>query len=151
MDGESQTNDTSIVWVSSDAGEWPVRSMMRSEADRVGSPSQQRLAEAYRQAGRTKVVAVADIDQAKLDAFSARWGVHRLYTDYHRMLENEDLDIVSVATHANGKETSCSARMAGPHWKQLWPFITPTWLGARKSACPSWIRPQSYPTRSINP
>ena len=24
------------------------------------------------------------------------------------MLENEDLDIVSVATHANGKETSCS-------------------------------------------
>ena len=44
------------------------------------------LAEAYRQVPGTEVVAVADIDRAKLEAFSGRWGVDRVYTDYREML-----------------------------------------------------------------
>ena len=59
------------------------------------------LAGAYGQVGRTEVVAVADIDEAKLASMSRRWGIDRLYTDYREMLAGEDLDIVSVATHAD--------------------------------------------------
>lgn len=59
------------------------------------------LASAYGQVCRTEVVAAADVDGARLEDFFGRWGVERLYTDYHEMLAVEGLDIVSVATHAH--------------------------------------------------
>lgn len=52
---------------------------------------------AYRRHPRTKLVAAADIDGSKLNAFGKRWGVTALYSDYREMLERERLDIVSVA------------------------------------------------------
>ena len=71
----------------------------RDNSGRVPQPVA--LAEAYRQVPQTELVAVADIDPQKLEAFSSRWGVNQLYTDYREMLEAEDLDILSVATHAD--------------------------------------------------
>ncbi len=83
-----------------------------NQAGRVPQPVV--LAGAYRQVGRTGVVAAADINGDRLEDFSARWGVDRLYADYRDMLEVEDLDIVSVATHAHlHSEMTVAAAEAG--------------------------------------
>lgn len=46
------------------------------------------------------LVAVADIDEGKLDRFGEAWGIpaDRRYVGHERMLESEDLDVVSVCT-----------------------------------------------------
>lgn len=101
------------------------------------------LAEAYLQVPQTEVVAVADIGQAKLQAFSARWGVDRLYTDYREMLDAEGLDIVSVATHADLHcEMTVAAAEAGVRAVLCEKAV-------QRSACRWWIRPRRCPTRSI--
>ncbi len=46
----------------------------------------------------TKIVAGADIDREKLDAFGKKWNVASLYLDYNEMFKNEELDIISVCT-----------------------------------------------------
>ncbi|MCZ7384092.1 MAG: Gfo/Idh/MocA family oxidoreductase [Candidatus Methanoperedens sp.] len=53
---------------------------------------------AYDAVKRTRIVAAADISEERLDRFSKRWG-GKVYTDYKEMLENEDLDIVSVTAN----------------------------------------------------
>jgi len=53
---------------------------------------------AYFAVSQTKMECASDIDKSKLEKFSKRWGVHRLYTDYKEMLSREKLDIVSVCT-----------------------------------------------------
>lgn len=45
-----------------------------------------------------EVVAVCDIDEAKVKAYAARYGVAKWYTDYNEMMANEKLDAVSVCT-----------------------------------------------------
>jgi predicted dehydrogenase len=44
-----------------------------------------------------ELVAAADIDEGSLRAFGQRWGVKALYRDSQKMLESEQLDIVSIA------------------------------------------------------
>ena len=51
---------------------------------------------AYAANPATEIVAVADVDTERCDAFGERWGVARRYADYAEMLGNESLDIVSV-------------------------------------------------------
>lgn len=46
-----------------------------------------------------ELICGADIDKRKLKEFNLRWGVKRLYTDYNRMLEENDLDILSICVH----------------------------------------------------
>jgi predicted dehydrogenase len=58
----------------------------------------------YSATPQTKMVSASDINKAKLEKFSKKWGVNRLYTDYREMLSREELDIVSVCTHV---ETHC--------------------------------------------
>jgi predicted dehydrogenase len=48
---------------------------------------------------RTRIVAAADADNERREAFGRRWGVERLYENWEAMLTNEELDIVSVATY----------------------------------------------------
>jgi predicted dehydrogenase len=48
---------------------------------------------------RTRIVAAADADAERLAAFGRRWGVERLYARWEAMLEQEELEIVSVATY----------------------------------------------------
>src|SRR5215210_9259212 len=49
----------------------------------------------------TEVVAVANVGEDALQDYSRRYGEVRTYNDASAMLESEELDIVSVATHAH--------------------------------------------------
>ncbi|MFN8591075.1 MAG: Gfo/Idh/MocA family oxidoreductase [Thermomicrobiales bacterium] len=51
---------------------------------------------AYAAHPATTIVAAADSNQERLDAFGARWGVEQLYPDYREMLAAEPLDLVSI-------------------------------------------------------
>ncbi len=55
-------------------------------------------AASYQEAEKTELVAAADIDEAKLQAFSQRHRVTAIYTDYEEMLAKAHLDVVSVTT-----------------------------------------------------
>ncbi len=55
-------------------------------------------AEGYKASPDCKIVALADIVLENAQAFQARHGGDRLYTDYHTMLAQEKLDIVSIST-----------------------------------------------------
>ncbi len=54
----------------------------------------------YRDVREVEVVAGADPFEEQRAAYGERWGIESLYADYREMLENEHLDIVSVATSA---------------------------------------------------
>ncbi len=45
-----------------------------------------------------ELVAAVDLEQANLDDFKRRWGVEALYTDYLKMVEAENPDIVCLTT-----------------------------------------------------
>lgn len=53
---------------------------------------------AYSAILETELVAVADINGEKLEKCGKRWGVKSLYQNYEEMLENENLDILSICT-----------------------------------------------------
>lgn len=54
----------------------------------------------FREVDEVEVVAGADPYPEQRAAFGERWGIDRLYADYREMVEQEQLDIVSVATSA---------------------------------------------------
>ncbi|MBM3253257.1 MAG: Gfo/Idh/MocA family oxidoreductase [Candidatus Omnitrophica bacterium] len=43
-------------------------------------------------------IAVADVNEKKLDAFQKKWGTKRLYTNHNLMLKCEKIDILSICT-----------------------------------------------------
>lgn len=45
-----------------------------------------------------QLIAGADLDLEKLNYFSNKWGVKKVYTDYKLMLEENKFDIISIAT-----------------------------------------------------
>jgi UDP-N-acetylglucosamine 3-dehydrogenase len=55
-------------------------------------------ADGYGSTGRCTLVANADLNQENAEAFAAKYGIPKSYTDYHEMLAQEALDIVSVCT-----------------------------------------------------
>lgn len=46
------------------------------------------------------LVCGADIDRRKLTKFRNRWGVKRVYANYREMLDENELDILSICTHS---------------------------------------------------
>lgn len=54
----------------------------------------------FREVADVEVVAGADPYAEQREAFSERWGIDHVYADYREMVEQEQLDIVSVATSA---------------------------------------------------
>lgn len=52
----------------------------------------------YRATGGVSLVAAADIVPEKLASFGDTWGVEGRYTDFAEMLEQEELDILSICT-----------------------------------------------------
>ena len=63
---------------------------------------------------RVEMTAVCDIDEAKVKAYAAKFGVPRWYTDYNEMLAKENLDAVSVTTwNAAHKGAAIAALNAG--------------------------------------
>jgi len=60
------------------------------------------------------LVAGADRDQKRLQIFSERYGIQKLYTNAEEMLREERLDIVAVATNTKGRaELTCQAVECG--------------------------------------
>lgn len=51
---------------------------------------------AYDAVKETKIIAACDINKKHLNKFGKRWDVDHLYTNFHEMLERENMDIVSV-------------------------------------------------------
>jgi predicted dehydrogenase len=54
-------------------------------------------AQVYRQAEACELVAVADVNQGRLDQVSGRLGVEG-HRDYHELLERDDINVVSICT-----------------------------------------------------
>ncbi len=65
------------------------------------------------------MVACADIKPENAEAFTGRYGLQRIYFDYHEMLANESLDIVSICTwprlHAEMTIACCLAGVKAVH------------------------------------
>ncbi len=74
-------------------------------------------AAAYAAHPRTVVTAVCDISQTALDRYVELWGPANTYTDFHQMLANEALDLVSIVTpdhlHAESFEAAADAGVKG--------------------------------------
>jgi UDP-N-acetylglucosamine 3-dehydrogenase len=70
----------------------------RREAGATGFGQGHLHAAGYEASPECKIMAAADISQPNLDAFLAEHDVPRGYLDYREMLQQEDLDIVSVCT-----------------------------------------------------
>lgn len=56
---------------------------------------------AYMDVPEVELVAGADTSETQLRAFSKKWGVKALYTDYNEMLKKEQIDIVSIAANTS--------------------------------------------------
>ena len=55
---------------------------------------------------RTELAALSDVDPERLAKASAEFGVERAYSDYHEMLDREDLDIVNIPTRVGYRTVS---------------------------------------------
>jgi predicted dehydrogenase len=62
-----------------------------------GSPPYS-VSAAVKASDRLEVVAGADVDPAKREAYQARWGVNALYDDYRTMIRQEQPDLVAICT-----------------------------------------------------
>lgn len=62
-----------------------------------GSPPYS-VTSAVKASDRLEVVAGADIDPAKREAYKERWGVNALYDDYRTMIRQERPDLVAICT-----------------------------------------------------
>ncbi|MFW6189695.1 MAG: Gfo/Idh/MocA family protein [Planctomycetota bacterium] len=63
-----------------------------------------------------EVVAVADIDEQAAEKAAAEHGVPDVYTDYHELLERDDVEAVDVCLHNMlHRPVSCDAMRAGKH------------------------------------
>ena len=56
------------------------------------------VAAAARAIPRLQIAAGCDILPVKNEAFTKKWGVEKTYTDYHKMLAAEKLDVVAICT-----------------------------------------------------
>jgi 1,5-anhydro-D-fructose reductase (1,5-anhydro-D-mannitol-forming) len=63
-----------------------------------------------------ELVAVVSRDQGRADAFASRFGAQLATTEYHEMLERDDIDAVFIATpNALHAEQTIAAAQAGKH------------------------------------
>jgi len=64
----------------------------------VGAPRGSSFAGAFRSISETEVACICDIDPSRLTSIADKLGIPNRYTDYDKMLDKEDLDIVVVGT-----------------------------------------------------
>ncbi|NQT04612.1 MAG: Gfo/Idh/MocA family oxidoreductase [Dehalococcoidia bacterium] len=63
----------------------------------------------YKDNPRVKLHAVCDVDEALLQRRAREWGVEKVYTDYHKLLADPNVDAVEVLTRHH-----LHAEMASP-------------------------------------
>lgn len=81
-----------------------------------GRVTAERHLPALNQISQVDVVALADVDQARLETIGRRFGVTQRYTDYQRLMEDDNVNAVAVCVppglHA---EVALAAIAAGKH------------------------------------
>jgi UDP-N-acetylglucosamine 3-dehydrogenase len=86
----------------------------------------------YLASGKCAPVAVADIKEENAEHFAQTYGMENAYTDYHRMLKEASLDIVSIATwphlHAEMVVAAANAGVKAIHCEKP---MARTWGEAR--------------------
>jgi len=92
----------------------------------AGQRAQQHL-EDYQQVPGAEILAVADINEALAQRVAATFKIPNVYTDYHALLQRDDLDAVDICLHNNlhrpasvaameaGKDVYCEKPMAGSY------------------------------------
>lgn len=70
----------------------------RSQEGATGFGMAYEHADGYVKSGQCDIVACADINEENAKAFAEKYGATRVYTDYHAMLAEGGLDIVSIST-----------------------------------------------------
>src|SRR5262249_35869065 len=74
------------------------------------------LPELHRLSGRVDLVAVSSRSESRARAVAERFGARAWYTDYHKMLEESDADIVANLTPIQAHvETTLAALRSGRH------------------------------------
>src|SRR5215475_8117514 len=104
------------------AGHRPIRIGMIG----AGPRGQQHL-ETYQSISGAEIVAVADIDETLAQRVGAKFKIPNVYTDYHDLLQRDDLEAVDICLHNNlhrpaavaameaGKDVYCEKPMAGSY------------------------------------
>ena len=70
----------------------------------------------YKQLSDVEIVAACDINQPRVEAYARQYGIRHVFTDYHDMLQMEELDAVSVCTwNSVHAAASIAALKAGKH------------------------------------
>ncbi|GAB2567415.1 Gfo/Idh/MocA family oxidoreductase [Gracilibacillus alcaliphilus] len=65
---------------------------------------------------QTEVFAVCDLNEARAKEKAAKYGASHVYTDYHELLANQEIEAVSICTWNNTHaEISIAALQAGKH------------------------------------
>lgn len=73
-------------------------------------------AQGYKKLGAVDLYAVCDVNEERAKAFAEKYGVAKVFTDYHEMLALSELDAVSVCTWNNSHALiSIAALNAGKH------------------------------------
>ncbi len=92
----------------------------------AGQRGQQHL-ETYQQIPGAEIMAIADINEALAQRVASRFQIPDVYTDYHDLLQRDDLEAVDVCLHNNlhrpvavkameaGKHVYCEKPMAGSY------------------------------------
>jgi predicted dehydrogenase len=82
----------------------------------AGGIAQRSHIPAYLNTPGVELVAIADINEKKLTYVADRFGIPRKYTDYHELLQQTDIDAVSVCTpNYLHVQVSIDALKAGKH------------------------------------
>ena len=73
-------------------------------------------ADAIRLSGNAELVAVCDIVREKAETAAKKYGVSKVYTDYHAMFSDSDIECVSICTPSGLHGEMCmAAARAGKH------------------------------------
>lgn len=92
----------------------------------AGQRAQQHL-ETYQLVSGAEIVAVADINEALAQRVASTFKIPNVYTDYHELLQRDDLEAVDICLHNNlhrpvaveameaGKHVYCEKPMAGSY------------------------------------
>src|SRR5215213_2144778 len=127
----------------------------------TGQRGQQHL-ESYQGIPGAEIVAVADINEAVAQRVAAEFNIPHVYSDYHDLLQRDDIDAVDICLHNNlhrpasvaameaGKEVYCEKPMAGSYADAKIMYDTAQALGRKLSIqLFTLFRPETRAARMI--